>query len=704
MATLVHCSSPSCKLCIPNISPHPSSQSETLLTNSQSLKKSNNPTPTTPQSTKSHNYKNTTVTPPHFSVSSYTTPEKKSPYKSPKSSEKYGSSNNQGFVYDVLPPPRSPFTTLESNTETKHTPKITNKQSTPKNKTPSSANKFVFPEEEEGTVDTPSKGLQVLPPKVTKVQEGFEIQDYGSFLESENPSMNTSFNSERSLTNSTSSLTNVPSYSTPPSLQVIEDTADLLVDYEQAEKERVNLEVQKHMDNLIEKYKKISENAQREEEQKNKEYEQRLKRVEQEIKAERQRQQAELGELIQTLERNTLSQKVETNRRVNEIIENNRKRLEDQQRQEQENRQRVEREREQERLRNEEKLKNEERLRNEGKAREEERRKNEEKLKLQAERGSSSSSSSSSTSSSKKDSALYVSERALAESQQIMNSYAPFETALREIEGTPAYSLFRRNYYKRINTMILQIAADLDQCRAKVQELNGVLNEARRDPTPPQVGGLPIAYVYCLDQIAAKFLSQTKASVSAFQAAAFPLAFVAVEVCKLHPPLLDFILAHFFQTPYTLPRYLPREEGETEDAFLRRMGYQENPANPNGLETQQQYWGRMSGIIAFFSAFMQTPSRGAHPFGLDRAWTYLSRLLNMKPRKIPPTLLLAFLEIAGYEFSRAFPTQLRKIFQYINTQWMPLIPKDPACAPAYHRLESYIRDYLTSGRKNPPEG
>jgi hypothetical protein len=53
----------------------------------------------------------------------------------------------------------------------------------------------------------------------------------------------------------------------------------------------------------------------------------------------------------------------------------------------------------------------------------------------------------------------------------------------------------------------------------------------------------------------------------------------------------------------------------------------------------------------------------------------MARLLNIKPRKVTPLFLLAFLEIAGHSLVSKYGEQGAKLIHYIIEIIIPAIPK-----------------------------
>lgn len=103
---------------------------------------------------------------------------------------------------------------------------------------------------------------------------------------------------------------------------------------------------------------------------------------------------------------------------------------------------------------------------------------------------------------------------------------------------------------------------------------------------------------------------------------------------------------------HTLPHIPARLPNEPNETYLQRaLGYKRKDVD---LETIEQYSERMCGILAVYLAVLQMnetsppPSRGGGVevvWGMKRAWVWVARFLNMKPKLISPHLLLVFFEV-----------------------------------------------------------
>ena len=75
------------------------------------------------------------------------------------------------------------------------------------------------------------------------------------------------------------------------------------------------------------------------------------------------------------------------------------------------------------------------------------------------------------------------------------------------------------------------------------------------------------------------------------------------------------------------------------------IGYRKNENDE--YESESQYMENMCGIVALYASIIQM-KLVPNTYSMNRGWTWIARLLNMKPRTITPLLLHTFLDIAGF--------------------------------------------------------
>jgi hypothetical protein len=80
----------------------------------------------------------------------------------------------------------------------------------------------------------------------------------------------------------------------------------------------------------------------------------------------------------------------------------------------------------------------------------------------------------------------------------------------------------------------------------------------------------------------------------------------------------------------------------------------------------------------------------------------MSRILNMPPRPITPSLITVFLEVCGDKYLRMYGAQARKVIQLLMNDFIPLIPQQGISGTS--RLKTLLEDYLRTGQLPPPNG
>lgn len=92
------------------------------------------------------------------------------------------------------------------------------------------------------------------------------------------------------------------------------------------------------------------------------------------------------------------------------------------------------------------------------------------------------------------------------------------------------------------------------------------------------------------------------------------------------------------------------------------------------------YLKRQSGLIKLYAAVMVTKPRASdgnvHPFGIEHGWRWLNNILNLEPLPdICATLILGFLQTAGFEMLRIYRNQFLKLLRTLQNQYMQRLSK-----------------------------
>lgn len=81
----------------------------------------------------------------------------------------------------------------------------------------------------------------------------------------------------------------------------------------------------------------------------------------------------------------------------------------------------------------------------------------------------------------------------------------------------------------------------------------------------------------------------------------------------------------------------------------------------------------------------------ANSHGISFGWTWIARLLNMKPRKITPSLMHTFFEIAGNALMSEYKEQGFGIVKFVCEVYLNMIPEKAIAAKTRLVTISFLR-------------
>ncbi|XP_028312978.1 nucleoporin GLE1-like isoform X2 [Gouania willdenowi] len=211
-------------------------------------------------------------------------------------------------------------------------------------------------------------------------------------------------------------------------------------------------------------------------------------------------------------------------------------------------------------------------------------------------------------------------------------------------------------------------------------------------------------------KIAEKFVRLGEEEVASNHKAAFPIAVVASGIWELHPKVGDLILAHLHKScPYSIPHYPPMKDGMSVKEYQEILGYH---VDESGVENQDQFLKRMSGMIRLYAAIVQLrwpfgSKQEPVPHGLNHGWRWLAQVLNMAPVvDITATLLYDFLEVCGNALIKQYQNQFWKLILLLKEEYLPRIEAITSIDQmgSVTRLKEFIEASLQKKRIDLPEG
>lgn len=132
-----------------------------------------------------------------------------------------------------------------------------------------------------------------------------------------------------------------------------------------------------------------------------------------------------------------------------------------------------------------------------------------------------------------------------------------------------------------------------------------------------------------------------------------------------------------------------KPKAESLQVYQERLGFKKN-------ETEIQYGERMCGIVALYAAVVQTDASNPYliivpnSYGIQHGWSWMARILNMKPRKLTPLLILTFLEIAGNRLLQQYGEQGKKLVHLIIEKSIPMMPASSVASTT--KLKLFLED------------
>ncbi|XP_077377691.1 mRNA export factor GLE1 isoform X1 [Festucalex cinctus] len=211
-------------------------------------------------------------------------------------------------------------------------------------------------------------------------------------------------------------------------------------------------------------------------------------------------------------------------------------------------------------------------------------------------------------------------------------------------------------------------------------------------------------------KMAEKFVKQGEEEVAAHHEAAFPMGMAASGIWQLHPQFGDLFLGHLHKKcPYAVPHYPRMKDGTPVDEYQRILGYR---VDDDGLEGQDSFLKRMSGMIRLYAAIIQLKwpfdSKQALPtHGLNHGWRWLAQMLNMEPiADITATLLFDFLEVCGHALLQSYQGQFWKVLMLLKEQYLQRIEAVTGSGQmgSVSRLRLFLEKLLQERQISPPKG
>ncbi|OWF38806.1 nucleoporin GLE1-like [Mizuhopecten yessoensis] len=282
--------------------------------------------------------------------------------------------------------------------------------------------------------------------------------------------------------------------------------------------------------------------------------------------------------------------------------------------------------------------------------------------------------------------------------------------------SSPESKKLKFDLQKAVNTPINAISqVSGEHMREKLKRLLDLMSGKSVEVGSKRVsvGVHPQALTFCKYLAAKMFVKKGDEQVSSKHETAFATAMVFVGLWMEHPDIGELFLGHLHSAcPYTVPYYIPRQEGQSSEDYRKALGYRYN--SDGSVEKHDQFLKRMSGMMRLYAAILVAPppplrgTTNSHPYGVENAWIWLSRVMNIYPHPdITATMIYDMLHVAGNALYTRYGKQFQKLLYMLIKEYLPKL-KQVATASGggpLTRLETFLETCLKHNRQIPhPEG
>lgn len=293
---------------------------------------------------------------------------------------------------------------------------------------------------------------------------------------------------------------------------------------------------------------------------------------------------------------------------------------------------------------------------------------------------------------------------------ELQNKLTEAEQSTAVLSSTPELKKLKFDIQKAVNTAINAISpVSGDHLRDKLKRLLQLLSGQTVEGAGRQftLNQHPQAPMFCRHLIAKMIVKKGEEQVSSKHESAFAIGMVASGLWRESPSIGELLIAHFqAQCPYLVPYYIPKQEGQSDVDYFKSRGYK---YEDGVVEKHDKFLKRMSGLMRlYFSILVSAPPRGSHPHGIEHAWIWLTRTLNLDPEPdITTTMIYDCLQVTGNALCREYKKQFLKLLHILVKEMLPKLRNvsSDAGSGSLTRLQSLLETSVKHHGTIPvPEG
>uniref|UniRef100_A0A0B6Y9Z6 mRNA export factor GLE1 n=1 Tax=Arion vulgaris TaxID=1028688 RepID=A0A0B6Y9Z6_9EUPU len=288
---------------------------------------------------------------------------------------------------------------------------------------------------------------------------------------------------------------------------------------------------------------------------------------------------------------------------------------------------------------------------------------------------------------------------------------AQVETAIRPFIENAQNKSFRFSIQRAVNTPINAISDySGPHLMDKLKKLRDLLqgNVASLSGNNRTGNVTPEVLLFCQNLVAKMLVKKGEEQVTSKHESAFPIGTVVVALWQEFPIVGELFLAHLQSLcPYVLPMYPTRQTGQSSLDYHKSLGYK--VSEDGTIEEQDKFLRRMSGLMRLYCscmvAHLPPGVSSPHPHGLDNAWKWLARTMNLEPHPdVTAALIHDVLSVTGHSLFKEYRIQFAKLLYLVYKNYIPKLESVSVTNAAVERLKIFLDSAVQNSSIPPPEG
>ncbi|KAH9515160.1 Nuclear pore complex nucleoporin component [Bulinus truncatus] len=218
----------------------------------------------------------------------------------------------------------------------------------------------------------------------------------------------------------------------------------------------------------------------------------------------------------------------------------------------------------------------------------------------------------------------------------------------------------------------------------------------------------PEAQLFCQNLIAKMLVKKGEEQVTSKHESAFAIAAVTVGLWISFPIIGELFIAHLQALcPYVLPYDTTSQDAQSNIEYYKSVGYKVN--DDGSIEEQDKFLRRMSGLMRLYMACMVVSPPNLtgqkHPHGLEHAWMWLARTLNLEPHPdITAAMIFDVLSVTGHYLFKHYKIQFVKLLYVLYKNYLPTLKSISVTSATVGRLEVFLENSLQTASIPIPDG